>query len=84
MSFKHHLLHYTILLVILVTGFGLFVRYQHHSVQQLWIVLAATLGYILWGVTHHAIERRLTWEVVSEYLLVGCVVVLAFGLVLGV
>ena len=47
------------------------------------VVALADFGYVLWGVIHHYREGRFNWGIVTEYLLLGVVVLLAFGLTLG-
>lgn len=62
----------------------LFTHYNHNQVIQFWIATGTVGCYITWGITHHYTEKRLTWEVASEYLLLGCFVIAAFKLVLQV
>jgi hypothetical protein len=80
MSFKIHLVHYLVLFAVLVSGFLAFFKYQGHQVTQFYIVVATVLSYVLWGVVHHKLEKRLSIGVIMEYVLVGTLVILLFFL----
>ena len=80
---REHLLHYLILFLILTTGLVGFVVFQFHPQTQLLLVGLTVGGYVAWGVIHHYIERRLRWEVVGEYFLIGILVLVMFALTLS-
>lgn len=82
-KFKSHLIQNVVLYLILAVGLLLFANYRYNQVLQFWIAAATTGGYVLWGIAHHYLENRLDWKVASEYLLMGCVVLIIFKLVLG-
>ncbi len=78
-----HLVHYLVLIFILVLGFVLFMYFRYQPLKQLLIITVVDAAYLLWGIIHHYLEERLSWGVVTEYLLAGTVALLAFGLTLG-
>lgn len=80
---KVHLLHYFVLFLILAVGFIFFLSLRYSPLQQFLVIVVVDILYLLWGILHHYLEERLSWGVVTEYLLVGSVVLLAFGLTLG-
>ncbi|MEK7594983.1 MAG: hypothetical protein AAB443_00110 [Patescibacteria group bacterium] len=40
--------------------------------------------YILWGVTHHYFEGRLSSSIILEYILIGSFIILMFALMVGI
>lgn len=82
MSKKVHFLHYLVLAALFFLGFALFVCFSYQPYSQFLIVVFTVLAYILWGVSHHWLEKRLSWGVLVEYFLVGFIVILLFGLTL--
>lgn len=46
--------------------------------MQLYVVVAAVVAYNAWGMIYHYFRRRLTLDLILEYLLVGALVVLIF------
>lgn len=83
MSSKEHLLHYLVLFFIIATGFLFFLHFRFQPRAQFAVIVLVDLAYVSWGLIHHYLEKRFGWEIVAEYLLVGAVVLLAFGLTLG-
>lgn len=77
-----HVVHYLVLFSILLSGFFLFIYFRYQPLRQFLVITVVDLLYLTWGILHHYLEERLSWGVVSEYLLVGTVALLAFGLTL--
>ena len=77
---KYKIIEYTVLLVgIAVYAFLFLYLYRDSNSMRLLITALAVLFYIMWGVVHHYLEKRLTIEIAFEYILIG---VLTFLLVL--
>ncbi len=68
-SFK--LIEYSILLTGVVVFAFCFWFYHSSNTARLVITGSASIFYILWGVIHHALEKRLTLEIALEYVLIG-------------
>lgn len=78
-----HIVHYLVLFFLLVLGFIFFLHFRYQPLKQLLVITVVDATYLVWGIVHHYLEERLSWGVVTEYLLVGTVALLAFGLTLG-
>lgn len=74
MSRQEHLWHYFLLLLILIGGFLGFVSFPLDASKRFLSLFGAIVGYVLWGVWHHYVEKRLSWVTLSEYLLLALVV----------
>lgn len=74
-------MHYVLLLVIITLGFFGFWYFSFNRVLRFMMVLLSVFGYVGWGVWHHYIEKRLSWSIILEYLLLSLVVLSAFSLV---
>lgn len=82
MTSKEHLLHYSILFLILILGLVGFVVFSFHPQIQLLVAGLTVAGYIAWGLVHHYIEDRLCWDVAGEYFLIGVLVLVMLALTL--
>ncbi len=82
MTSREHVWHYLILIAILLTGFLGFIRFEGEPTRRFLSIFGAILGYVLWGVWHHFIEKRLSSTVISEYLLLALVVLATAGLLI--
>ncbi|HSX39228.1 MAG TPA: hypothetical protein VLI92_01420 [Candidatus Saccharimonadales bacterium] len=68
---EKHLTHYLILLLGLVVFIYLFVLFKYETRWQLVIAAFASGFYALWGIIHHAVEKRLDKWIALEYLLIA-------------
>ena len=75
--------HYLILAAILFIGGLLFFRFQHFPNYQFITIVGIVLAYWLWGIGHHHYHRRLTRDVILEYVFIGFVVILMFAAALN-
>jgi len=66
------------LAIIFISSLWAFLRVGDSPTLQLYIVIAAVVAYDAWGLIYHYLRRRLTLELVLEYLLVGALVILLF------
>lgn len=82
MNSREHIWHYLLLMLILLIGFLGFISFEGDPVKRFLSLFGSILGYVLWGVWHHFIEKRLSWSVVSEYLLLALVVLATAGLLI--
>lgn len=82
MNSREHLWHYLILIMVLLVGFLGFIGFPEEPLKRFLSLFGSILGYVLWGVWHHYIEKRLSWLVVSEYLLLALVVLATAGLLI--
>ena len=70
--------HYLALLIIFGVSIFAFLRFEEVPLMQLYVVVAAVVAYDAWGMIYHYFRRRLTLDLVLEYLLVGALVILLF------
>lgn len=83
MSFyRSHLLHYSVLLLILLGGLFGFWRFLDNHFLRFWVLFLTLVGYSGWGVIHHSGEGRLSLKIVAEYLLLSLALLAAFSLTL--
>lgn len=73
----HHGSHYTVLLLMIATGFFSFLKLTGEPVRQMQVVAVTGLAYVTWGIFHHLSARDLNWKVVVEY---SSIAFLAIGL----
>ena len=73
---KNHLLHYTILITILVIGFGSVVLFSANKQAQLILAIITSVLYVLWGFIHHYMEDDMSIKVVVEYVLIAVLSIL--------
>ena len=66
------------LAIIFISSLWAFLRVGDSPILQLYVVIAAVVAYDAWGLIYHYFRRRLTLELVLEYLLVGALVILLF------
>ena len=72
--------HYFSLVGLFTAAFVAFFVFSYDRNFQLAIAIATSIGYVVWGVVHHAIHRDLYIVVVFEYLamaLLGLVLILS-------
>jgi len=72
------LAHIVALGVIFGVSIFAFLHFEGVLLMQLYVVVAAVIAYDVWGMFYHYFRRRLTLDLVLEYLLVGAVVILLF------
>lgn len=70
--------HLLALALIFVVSVVAFIRFSGSPLLQLYVVVAAVLAYIIWGLVYYFLNRRLTLSIILEYLLVGALVILLF------
>jgi uncharacterized membrane protein YidH (DUF202 family) len=79
-NIARHLPHYLTLYGILFAGLLAFIIFSYDRLFQIGVLVAMAVGYVAWGIIHHAIHKNLHLSVVLEYLVVaalGLVVVLS-------
>lgn len=70
--------HFAALVIIFASSLWAFLRFEDSPTLQLYVVIAAVVAYDAWGMIYHYFRRRLTVDLVLEYLLVGALVILLF------
>ncbi len=70
--------HYLALSIIFGTSILAFLQFKEAPLMQLYVVVAAVVSYNFWGLIYHYFRRRLTLDLILEYLLVGALVILLF------
>ncbi|KKQ94100.1 hypothetical protein A2865_03135 [Candidatus Woesebacteria bacterium RIFCSPHIGHO2_01_FULL_39_17] len=81
----HHLRHYLPLLGILIAAISGFMIFSWDRVFQFVVVVAASLGYFVWGLVHHHIHKDLHPSVVVEYFAIAILgIVIVFSLLFRV
>lgn len=66
-----HYTHYAVLAFILLWGLYMFVLAGNLQELQLIASTITILGYILWGIIHHEMERTLNWKIIAEFFTFG-------------
>jgi len=80
---RHNLIHYSVLVVMMNIAVGAFLFFGFDRIYQMIIVLAAGVGYVLWGIIHHNVNDDLHSKVVVEYILVALLAeLIIFSLIL--
>lgn len=68
---KIHWWRYSMLLLLFFTGLFFFAYFRYNQAVQIGCVIALALGYFLWGVIHHRLDKNLYLKVVIEYFLIA-------------
>ena len=66
-----HIIGYLVLVLGLGVFFILLSMFKNNSTVSLFISLGGSLFYVLWGIIHHAVERRLHKDIILEYIIIG-------------
>jgi len=66
---------FIVLAVILASGIFTFWTAQNDRTIQMFVGIATSITYVLWGMIYHALEGDLHLKVVIEYSLVGLIAV---------
>ncbi len=83
MNSRSHFFQYLLLFLIVGSGVAGFWYFSQERVLRILAVLSSLVGYVIWGISHHSIEKRLSWSVIGEYLLLGLVILAALSLIVG-
>ncbi len=81
---SYKLIEYTMLLFGVIIFALSFWQSRHHVGQQIIITAGAAVFYVIWGLVHHWMEKRLTLEIALEYVLMGAFTFLLVLIALGV
>lgn len=81
---RSHLIHYIYLVLGLLVSSILFFLLRYNIFYQFYAAVGGVVYYVLWGLLHHYIEDRVNFHIISEYVLIGGIVILLFALVLGI
>ena len=76
-----HLSHYIVFLTIMMVGLVAMIVSGRSTLTHTIILVLLSLGYFVWGVVHHLLEKDLHLEVVLEYFIMG---LLGLAFVIGV
>lgn len=79
----HHFVHYLLLVLILITGFVMFLIAPQYNISRFCVIISTTSAYVLWGIIHHWVEKRLDVRIIIEYMLIGLLVISLLGLVVS-
>ena len=66
-----HIWHYSVLIILLILGFGFASSLHGNTNYQLEIVSITALFYILWGILHQALHHNFSFKIMLEYFAVG-------------
>lgn len=80
---KEHIIEYAVLSVGMVSFLFLLTTYRFDKGALLIISTIGSLFYILWGILHHALRKKLTRMIIYEYILFGILVFLLLFTVLN-
>jgi hypothetical protein len=67
---------FIVLAIILASGIFTFWGAQNDKTVQLFVGIATSVAYVLWGMIYHALEGDLHLKVVIEYSLVGLIAII--------
>ena len=67
----HKIIEYTVLLLGVVVFSVLFYFFRYDRSMELILIAIAALFYAVWGLVHHAYEKRLNLEIALEYILIS-------------
>ncbi|MFZ2664278.1 MAG: hypothetical protein WAX66_02865 [Patescibacteria group bacterium] len=81
---KEHLIEYIVLFVGMVVFIIFLTTYRFDKDALLIISGVGSIFYILWGILHHILRKRLTRMIVYEYVLFGILVFLLLFTVLSI
>lgn len=73
------ILHIVTLLLIFISSVWAFFHFKELPLMQLYVVATAIAAYIAWGVIYHFLNKRLTLELLLEYILVGALALLLYS-----
>lgn len=73
------ILHIIALLLIFICSVRAFIYFKELPLMQLYVVVTAIVAYIAWGAIYHFLNKRLTLELILEYILVGALALLLFS-----
>lgn len=73
---KNHFSHYSLLLLTLIVGIGLFFYFRGLPTKQFTVVIIVSLLYFGWGIISHAIEGDLHIKIVVEYALIAILAII--------
>jgi len=72
-------LHAAALLLILIGALWTFTYFNGSALRQFYVVIAAVVAHIVWGIIYHSLNKQLTAGLLLEYVLVGALVLLLFS-----
>jgi hypothetical protein len=75
-ALKKHSLYYFLLLMVLMSGFFLFISFASDPQMQVMIVILTSFFYVGFALFHHYLNRDLSVKVVVEYVLINNTVIL--------
>lgn len=81
---KAHLFHFIVLFAIVLGGGFVFWYAQGTRELQIATGIITAVGYVIWGIVHHAIQGDLHRKIVVEYVLLGSIAIILLFTVLGV
>jgi len=80
---KEHIIEYAVLSVGMVSFLFLLTTYRFDKGALLIISFLGSVFYILWGIIHHLLRKKLNRMIVYEYVLFGILVFLLLFTVLN-
>lgn len=80
---KQYAVHFFVLIIILAVGVFMFLGLRPNTTLQLYVGIATAVGYVLWGLVHHAVKKDLHQKIVVEYLLIGAIAIVLLVTMLG-
>ena len=66
-----HLSHYIVLLTIMMAGLVAMIASGRSTLTHTIILVFISIGYFIWGVVHHLLEKDLHLEIVLEYFIMA-------------
>lgn len=79
----HHAFEFTILFLLLTTGFFAFNYSFGQPAAQFQVGLVTASSYVVWGVFHHTCDGDLNWKIVIEYAGVAFLIVAMLWILLS-
>ena len=78
-DFSRHPLHYFTLLSVQMIGLWGIFWFSFQPAMQLYILIAMSISYVVWGIIHHHEHKNINSKIIFEYVLIAMFAVLIFG-----
>jgi hypothetical protein len=70
--------HVLVLASIFAASVWAFTLFSGQELTQFYVVIAAAVAHVSWGVIYHYLNKRLTGKLVAEYMFIAAIVLLLF------
>lgn len=71
MKIREHFIHFVVLVIMLSVASTAILYYQSDRMVEVYLTVAMSVAYVLWGIAHHLKIGDLHRKIVAEYLLMA-------------